>query len=591
MPIKFTCPHCQRIITVKDQMAGKKGGCPGCKRAVTVPAATAASADVESQAAALFADEPAAAAPVETKTIDLNCPFCDEAIHLPANLAGKRAPCPECKRIIKVPELEKREPLDWRKAPQRGPAGARLPDQAAPEGAWGSATPGAVSRQTLVEAGVIPKVKAPRTLWQKMRWPVYAASIVLVLGIGSWIGYGWWARRAADRALEAAINQAQNEQNEIRSALHLGAGEYYLNGRKDDCAKKTREQWGKALTGLKSASSGSERDALMGDLALAFIELGGTDSEDLRKGRCLPWEEVQKMLRATLGEIQDAEARRQTIAEVSQRLIARGQTRLLLPLIGQVYAAADADKAAALAIAGFELLRADDRATAEKAADDALRLYEDKKPPPLRPEVIALALVLNKKTPKPGKPKAEKANEHIGEVEALARQDQKEKARLQAGKNDFGEEVRFQALLALAANGEAQDVEAAIKMAEEHLQDKPELSWLLYRLVRVGIAAGLPEERLRAATAVIADPAVRGRAQLAILRDRLEKAKQGVEDSAADPVEAQSVARLLAAQALARHNTRLGSGWAKTVQSWPQPAQAFGSLGVALGLQDRDKGK
>ncbi len=37
MPIKFSCPHCKRVMTVKDQMAGKKGTCTGCKQVVTVP--------------------------------------------------------------------------------------------------------------------------------------------------------------------------------------------------------------------------------------------------------------------------------------------------------------------------------------------------------------------------------------------------------------------------------------------------------------------------------------------------------------------------------------------------------------------------
>src|SRR6185312_8728743 len=110
--------------------------------------------------------------PVATENIDLNCPYCDEAIHFSVDLAGKKAPCPECKRIIKVPELVKKEPKDWRKADPRGPAGARPTDQPAPEGAWGSVAASAVGKQSLVEAGVIPQKKPPRTLWQKTRWPV-----------------------------------------------------------------------------------------------------------------------------------------------------------------------------------------------------------------------------------------------------------------------------------------------------------------------------------------------------------------------------------------------------------------------------------
>src|SRR5579859_5246257 len=122
MPIKFTCPHCKRGFVFKDQFAGKRGACPGCKKIVTIPnAAPTASApkpppapaqaepppvpaDIEAHAAALFSDEPRSAEPADTKTIDFNCPYCDEPIKLSADLAGKRAQCPECKQIIKVPE-------------------------------------------------------------------------------------------------------------------------------------------------------------------------------------------------------------------------------------------------------------------------------------------------------------------------------------------------------------------------------------------------------------------------------------------------------------------------------------------------------
>jgi hypothetical protein len=49
------------------------------------------------------------------------------------------------------------------------------------------------------------------------------------------------------------------------------------------------------------------------------------------------------------------------------------------------------------------------------------------------------------------------------------------------------------------------------------------------------------------------------------------------------------LARSLAAQALARHNVRVSAGYSSVVQTWPQPLRSFGALGVALGLQDREK--
>jgi predicted Zn finger-like uncharacterized protein len=205
MPIRITCPNCQSRILVPESLAGKKGRCKACKQVLTVPllpasnsssaetappqpqTAAPAPADVEAQAAALFADEPQAAEPAEVKTIDFNCPYCDEPIKLSADLAGKRAPCPECKHIIKVPELTKTDPKDWRKVEVRGPSGARPTDQPAPEGAWGSTSVRGVGTQALVEAGVIPKVERPRTLWQKTRLPVLGVSVALVLVLGGWI--------------------------------------------------------------------------------------------------------------------------------------------------------------------------------------------------------------------------------------------------------------------------------------------------------------------------------------------------------------------------------------------------------------------
>jgi len=36
--VKFTCPHCQKRLNVKDELAGKKGKCPACGKAISIPA-------------------------------------------------------------------------------------------------------------------------------------------------------------------------------------------------------------------------------------------------------------------------------------------------------------------------------------------------------------------------------------------------------------------------------------------------------------------------------------------------------------------------------------------------------------------------
>ena len=232
-PLQGLPAHPHRAQVGGGQFASGRGRQTAAARPcqATNAAASAPSADVEAEAAALFADESKSAEPVETKLIDLNCPFCDEPIHFPLDLAGKRAPCPECKNILKVPEPAKKDPKDWRRMETRGPSGARLPDQPEPEGAWGSTTVRGVGKESLEQAGVLPKKELPRTWWQKVRWPVLGVSLVLVLCIGGWMGYRWWGQRAADRALAEALAFAATPEAKppVQAALFIGAGEYYLH--------------------------------------------------------------------------------------------------------------------------------------------------------------------------------------------------------------------------------------------------------------------------------------------------------------------------------------------------------------------------
>ncbi|HEY7426280.1 MAG TPA: hypothetical protein VH682_18760, partial [Gemmataceae bacterium] len=597
MPIKFTCPHCKRAMIVNEGLAGKKGKCKACQQILTVPNPAIAKppaapltlpspsaagdsrvrggapkveiasppppppppqpVDVEAEAAALFADEPKTEEPVEVKSIDLNCPFCDEPIHFPVDLAGKRAPCSECKRIIKVPELVKKEPKDWRKVDQHGPAGARLPDQPAPEGAWGSTSAGKVGQDTLKKVGVIPTVKPPRTFWQKVRWPVTGVAAVFLLTGLSWGSYRWWVQRGIERAVKEALDYAASPDAEkeagrlAQAALHLGAGDCYLRGlrgEKDSPAIDARNQFGAALSTLQKAPSSDEGDAVLTDLAVTLVELGGqAHTPETEKGLRIDWNEgPNNLLRATLALIQNPEARREAVRTVSQRLLTRGETQRVLPLVSQVYSTLNEEKAAALAVVGMELFKTDQTAEADKAAEDALKLYDEekvangkkKKPLPLRAEVVALSLLLEKKLPKFDKDADEnKLNERIGQVEGLARKKLWDEARRKViGRDELGQ---FRALLALAvaavdskSDDAGEYVENALQ-AGEKLGNKPELSWSLLRLTELALTAGLSEDRVQTlADGIVANRALRGRAQLAVFRARLEKARQPVEEGA-----------------------------------------------------------
>jgi hypothetical protein len=602
MPIKFTCPHCQKALSVRDQLAGKKGTCPACKKVVTVPAGAAGTpsngpavptlptpVDVEAAAAAAFADEPAAA-PVAPTTVDFTCPHCDAEIHVEAELAGKKTPCPECRRIIRVPELKKAEKKDWRKARATGPSGARPSDQPAPEGAWGTPDVRRVSAEAM--AAVLPEARPPLTRAQKITrgvTAVAALTVVVVLGVLVW---GWLERSKQQQALKHALDYAATDEarkqagREGLAALHTLAGDFYRGG-KPPAVLKAREQYEKAFSLLNVAAGeerSEEREAALAELAAAQAELGGSPQE-VEKETALKWDDAQRAVQASLSAMSPGDLRLDALRTVSRRFIARDQADRLLPLTTKVYASAEGEKAAALAAVGLELLAAEEKRAAEKAANQALEVYATGAgKPTLMPEVVALALALNKDAPDPGK--GDEKNDWLGKVEGLARQGKTDAAREKLGKTtDVQFQLKGYVVLAAATEGKA-DVEAAIKFLEDNgLRQRPELSAWLFRLVNVGVRAGADSERLEAAAAAINERALRGRAQLAVLRSKLKGTKGVADEKLTNAVDAKSVAHRVAWAELARHNARADGGYNKVVQKWEEPARAFGSVGFALGLQ------
>jgi hypothetical protein len=627
MPINFSCPNCHKLLRVKDELAGKKGPCPHCKQLVTVPKPSAAQvtplpkpsaapkvtapdgrpppapapappADVDAEAAALFSEgEAKVEAP---QFIDFPCPYCDEPLHLDAALAGKKTPCPSCKRIISVP-LPKVEKKDWRAVDGRIPSGAQRPTAPAPEGAWSSTASSRVSREALGEAGLIPEKRVPRTTGQKVRFALLVAGGPVLLVVLAFVGWRWWASTRQERALKQALAFAKAEDAEKRigksgqAALHTGAGEYFLRTRKPQCGKQAAEQLGKAL-GLLTTANDQDRELALTELALSWVDLGG-DPADLERELRMKWDEAQKRIEVTLHEIRTPEARLEALRGVVGRLVARGQTQRVIPVVQRVYSAPDADQAEAFAVVALELRKVDETRAAE-AVDLALRPFDptQKPHPRLRGPVVAAALAFGKTPPAPEKGNVEdERQELIGQAEGLARRGDPAKAREKVGAaNKYGPEMTFRAAVAVAAGaaegnaGDKADVEAAVGMAGA-VQRLQEAAWPLLRLTHLAIRAGLPEDRQQAVAGAIAVPAVKGQAQLAVLRARLDASPQVVGEEAAAKVEGRGLAQRLAREALARHNVRIDRGWAKVAQGWEEPERAFGALGVALGLQGKDK--
>jgi tetratricopeptide (TPR) repeat protein len=620
MSIKFNCPHCQKPLNVKDQLAGKRALCPGCKKPLTVPAPTSQPADIEAFAAAALVEQPEEAAPpVEQKTMEVVCSYCDTKFQVSVELEGKQTPCPDCRRIVKVPLLEKKDPKDWRKVETRLPAGARQNLEPAPEGTWSTRSAGVVSREALVEAQAIPQVKE-RLTWQQWAKRGTAAAVVLaVAGLTSWLVLKSVAQGRQTKALAKAFQLIDGKKltPEAAAEVHRFAGDYYLRaGNAEEASNQFKR--GRAAVQQPDDTRQTERDFALTDLLLAQVELAG-EKLDVEKKTRLKWDDVQKELRQTWQYLHTPEGRVEGMRALARVLAAKGQAARAVPLASQVHD----ETPELLAVIGLEVLRANqDVKTAEELANQAQRSFpvlaaapaappvppappkpgaaQPKGPPPA-PSLIALWLALGKSDklndfgPPPGGGKPTEPAVLVGYVEGLARHGEWEQAQRLARGEAFPPEDRLPALLALAEvaleRGKADVGQLALKEALSLLdaawKKKPGSPWLLYRLVRAAVQAGLEEQAENVAKA-IPDAGLRGRAQLEILRSRLANTKGHADDALAQKVDKSTPAHGLALEAVERHNVQAGGGAA--VDAWePEALRAFGYVGTALGLQDNSK--
>ncbi len=625
MAIKFLCPNCKKVMSVKDEFAGKKGKCPHCAGIVTVPAPvrppTAAVPpaakptappprpvraprppsgpfDLDAEAAAALRDVPKPeAAEVASTTIDFNCPMCDAELHLPLDQAGKRSPCPECRRIIKVPEPVKKDPANWRQTASNLPSAARRPEEKAPEGAWGSATGAAtVSRESLQDAGAFPEAKELLTVRQRItRYATWSAAAIFLTVCAGLVWYKW-AQAREEQAVKVALDYAESDagKSELgrdgRAAIYRLAGEHALRAGTAGSAVDAQGQFHRSLSVLAGGGgSATEHDALLQDLAVAETALGGSP-EELDAGTKLKWDDAQKEIHAALGSIRDNDAKEEGLREVTHRLAAKGQGARATALASSLYSTPNEEKAEALGVVGLELLTADKKDLATKAADQALSLYTGKDQPALAPSAVALAMVLGRDFPARPKqiqwPAEDEIGMWLGTIEGQAQLKQWGEARQKATVGKFRSNVRLRAFIALAgaalddkAAGTA-DVDLAIQQALVPPKGPPPSPWLLLRLARIGARAGAAPESLQALAAVIPDRDLRGRAQLAAFETQLAQDKAD-DVKLMDAMEAHTVSAWLAHEEWARRNPRQVG----VIKSWEPVNRAFGLLGVALGSQ------
>jgi hypothetical protein len=554
--------------------------------------ASAAPEDLEAAAMDVLGDKPEEVeAKKEATAIKFECPMCFEPVELALDLGGKKHPCPHCKRIISVPMPKIEDRASWRDTGPKLPSAAKRDEGPALEGAWGSTQVKGATTEALKEAGVIKEKEKPLTAFQKLRPYLLAGSVVIVL-----MGGGFFLNAALERGKEKQLlahalsyANAEGSRKEVGAeglaALHAGAALYYARSELPRRGTLAGEQVGSAVA-LATSSRNPERDGLLLDLPAVILALGGSD-QAATDGLRLKWDDAQKALLRTLSAITPA-ARLDGLRRVCAGLIEHDQTKRVLPLTTQLYGVPGPDRGEALGIAGLELARHGKKKEAEQALGLAESIYrKEQNRPSLRASVVALAIVLEHKPVPPGKGIDDEEAHYIGQALGESQRGNLKAARDAVAPIKSGDS-RLRALVAVATGGDVRQADKDdFARAVEAIDRPTSQPWLVLRLIEAGAAAGVPSSTLEAAAG-----AIRGRlaawAQLLLLRAHLSASRDVVPVELLDKLPPKSLASHVGRVELSAHNMRHNSAWAGTVKTWPDPAGAYGALGVALGMQ---KGK
>jgi hypothetical protein len=457
-----------------------------------------------------------------------------------------------------------------------------------PEGAWGSAKAGHVSRDALLEADVLPDRRViPLTTRQKIARGIAYGAIGLGVLMAGIVVFRWTIGTNEQKVINGVIAFADSDDGKAKvgregvAVLDLAAGEYYGQAKSAAEAKKHFE---KALKQLNSGTAGpggeDDREGVLIDLAVAASDLAGT-KEQVDNGQRLDDKESQKLLRSVLEAMLWPEARLEALRLVSRRLIAAHQAQRALALASQVFSG-PAEQSEALATVGLELHAAGESDLAGKAVDQALGLYkapEGQTAPRVNVAVVALTKLLNRQPPA-----GDDEVMQIGQIEFLARQGKLDDARKLAATVDEGPS-RLRAFL--AATGETTPdkqaaIEAIASISSLRGPERARQALTLLHLLRVGAEAGVEDGTLRPAADAIPEPALRARGHLLILRGRLARTKDAVGDDALAAIDTKTASHYRARTELARHNTQAGSGYTRTVQGWDEQYRPFGVIGTLL---------
>lgn len=305
MAIAFSCPQCGKGYRVKDDLAGKPVNCKECSAPMRVPAPVATPAipdpEAESLAEAALKESPAAEGGPPDE-IEFECPNCIEQVKVDLKFAGKQAPCPNCRRIVRIPLPADPRSRDWRAADHR-PTLARHDDKSL-EGHWGNATnTSVVSRDALAEADALKRrrVRPGRPKWQI---GLFAGGVALAALLGVLLYRSHRTAKHRNDYLDVAFQAADAGSSPVIAAeLHRSAAEYHMRHREprlDDAERELRVARDKAPAINPAMTDKTlERVLLLTEVALTQAALGG-DAAAVSANTRLPWSRVQPELRRTL---------------------------------------------------------------------------------------------------------------------------------------------------------------------------------------------------------------------------------------------------------------------------------------------------
>jgi hypothetical protein len=604
MSIAFQCPSCRKPYTVKDDLAGKKVVCRACKKPVIVPRSStlaAPSAEVESLAVSALVEEPAAAVAEAASSFEAECPNCMEVVTWEASKAGKQAPCPQCKRIVRVPMPADGKPKDWRAAPDK-PAGAKVEVDADLDSAWGRHKISIVDRESLKEAGVIAdRKRPPLTQEQKVKRGVLLACLGLVafVGVWWWIGHRAVAKRQASiqEAISLLGNSKEAVPNSARAEVYRGAAEFRLrqaDANAEEAMKYVKEAYGAASQPTGASEQGLESVALLTEVALTVADMPGTKAQ-IQNNQRLSWTDVQKTLRYTFEAMPKDQYEGVVLAlqRLTRKLKLEGPNNrpAALGVINNMSLTPEEQADASAAVA-LELLGVgdDERKLAEELAN-SLRSVAAANP---QARVVALFVALNQ-------PQAVRelkdplANGGVSQVsrlgfaEGYARIGDNEKARAIAQiPGAFAD--RFQAFVTVAEAAtdaaQRQFVAEAVEMLEKELGTNDLPHWRLIRLAQLcaRISDAGPGQRLHdvlinySGTMSPRAQTIRALALWELLRGATATVTEAKVKEITPPT---TLGHLLAWETLARRTTPAN------LDGWPDAVRPLGLIGMALGLQDR----